>query len=118
MRHRRAMILLLGVALLAIPLATGASSSKPEAVCSADPAVPAEGEEVVFSATNLSGGPTRVEIISGTNGGYYYAWSLGNGSSYSFEWSFPKAGVYAAVFSKDTQSGIYRMKCDVYVTVG
>ena len=117
MKHRPALIALLAMALLTTPLATSAYSAKPEAVCSADPTVVADGEVLTFSATDLTGGHTRVEIISGTNGAYYHTWHLGNGSSYSFEWTFPEAGEYAAVFSKDTNSGIYRMKCDVFVTV-
>lgn len=96
---------------------TGAHSSDSVAVCSADAASATVGETVTFVAWNLSGGRTRVELISATNGSFYHAWPIGNTSSYSFQWTFDSAGVYAAVFSKDSQSGIFRMKCDVYVEI-
>jgi hypothetical protein len=94
---------------------TGGRSS--DAECFVNDSSAEVGQLLTFTASGLNGGgPTTVEMISGTNGDFYYRWNIGNVSSYDFTWRYLAPGTYAAVFST-AGKGAWRMKCDVILNV-
>lgn len=105
---------------IGLVLAGGVAIAGPKttsrASCTVDDATPAVGQEVHFGATGLQGGgTTRLEIISATDGSYYFdLGSIGSASSYTEEWTFDRPGTFGAVYSRTNNGNV---KCDVYVTV-
>ena len=110
----------LGLALIVLLVAGGVAHAGPKnggATCTVSDSTPEIGETVTFTATGLNGGgTTRLEIISATDGSYYYdLGTIGSARTYSEDWTFSEDGVFAAVFSRTNNGNV---KCDAYVTVG
>jgi hypothetical protein len=118
MLNRTTLLSVVAAVTMLWPVGTSAFASSPAPTCSVDSMSPRVGQTLTFDATNLnSGGATKIEMISGTDGSYRYEWYIGNVSSYEFQWTYSAAGSYAAVFSKDTGGSAYRMKCSVNLVV-
>jgi hypothetical protein len=119
MRYRTVLASVIAVAVLVLASAGGAGASlkTTKATCTVSDSTPEVGETVTFTATGLQGGGvTRLEIISATDGSYYYdLGTIGSASTYSYSWTFNEDGVFAAVFSRVNNGNV---KCDAYVTVG